>query len=106
MKGEVAIIIGDLNKNVGDIIKGNSKEASFGGKLVKDLLESDKYILVNATNKVHGGPFTRFEPGNPNKKSCLDLVIISKELLKYLHKLTIDKNLTFTPGRPPPFAGS
>ena len=32
MKGEAAIIIGDLNKNVGDIIKGNSKEC-MGGPL-------------------------------------------------------------------------
>ena len=47
-----------------------------------------------------GGPFTRFDPAKPERKSCIDLVIISRELLKYVHRLVIDKNLTFTPGRP------
>ena len=100
LKGESTVIIGDLNKQVGDIIEGNKKEVSFGGNLIKELLDTKEYILVNATSKVKGGPFTRFDPANPEGKSCLDLVIISKDLLKYLHNLTIDKNLTFTPGRP------
>ena len=85
---------------MGDIIKGNTIKESFGGKLTKDLLETKKYILVNATSKVVGGPFTRFDPANNDRKSCIDLVLISKELFKYVHKLFIDKNLTFTPGRP------
>ena len=100
MKGELIVVIGDLNKQVGDIIKGNTIKESFGGKLIKDLLETKKYILVNATSKVVGGPFTRFDPAYHDRKSCIDLVMISKELFKYVHKLFIDKNLTFTPGRP------
>ena len=55
---------------------------------------------MNASCKVVGGPFTRFDPGNPDRKSCLDLAIVSKELSKYVYKLTIDKHLAFTPGRP------
>ena len=50
-----------------------------------------------------GGPFKRYDPSDPKssaKKSCLDLVIISKELLKYVEKLIIDKNLTMTACRP------
>ena len=99
MKCEI-VVIGDLNKQVGDIIKGNTIKESFGGKLIKDLIDTKKYILVNATSKVVGGPFTRFDPANPDRKSCIDLVMISKELFKHVHKLFIDKNLTFTPGRP------
>ena len=73
---------------------------SFDGSLVKELLETDKYILFNATYKVVEGPFTRFDLANHDRKSCIDLVIISKGLLKYLVKLTIDRKLAFTPGRP------
>ena len=100
MKGEVVIVIGDLNKQVGDIIEGNTMKMSFGGSLIRDMLDTGSYILVNATSKVVGGPFTRFDPANPDRKSCLDLVIMSKELFRYVHKLFIDKHLVFTPGRP------
>ena len=67
------------------------------------MLESEKFVLVNGTNKVKGGPFTRYDPSDPNcdeKKSCLDLFIISKELLKYVDKLIIDNKFTMTPCRP------
>ena len=50
-----------------------------------------------------GGPFTRYEPSKPNddeSKSYLDIAIISKVLVKYLEKIEIDKNLSFTPCRP------
>ena len=100
LKCESVILQGDLNKHVGDIIKGNKEKISFGGTLIRELLDTEKYLLVNASSKVVGGPFTRFDPANPDKKSCLDLVLISKELSKYVYKLTIDKHLSFTPGRP------
>ena len=59
--------------------------------------------MINSTNKVKGGPFTRYDPAAPNEedsKSCLDLIMVSRELLKYVKELIIDKNLNFTPGRP------
>ena len=71
--------------------------------MVRDFISTDKYILVNGTNKVVNGPFTRYDPSDPkckNKKSCLDLAIISKDLLKYLVKLVVDNNLKLTPCRP------
>ena len=37
-RGEFAIIIGDLNKHVGDLIEGNEDDkVSFGGQFVRDL---------------------------------------------------------------------
>ena len=101
-RGEETILLGDLNKHVGEIIPGNHKKCSFGGKLVKDLLNTDKFILANALKSVEGGPFTRYDPANPDnddKKSCLDLIIMSKNLSKYVENLIIDKKLAFTPGR-------
>ena len=54
--------------------------------MVRDLLKTGKYTLVNATAKGEGGPFTMYDPSNPKddcRKSALDLIIISKELFKY-----------------------
>ena len=34
------------------------------------------------------------------KKSCLDLIIISRDLLKFVREVVIDKHLKFTPSRP------
>ena len=102
-KNEVVVLLGDLNKHVGDIIEGNHAKVTFGGNLIRNMLKTEKYYLVNSSPKVEGGPFTRYDPADPtsdSKKSCLDLFIISKELLKYVDKLIIDKNFTFTPSRP------
>ena len=65
-------------------IKDNNPKVSFGGKLVLDLISEGKYCLVNSLEKCVGGPFTRVEPNNPNVKSCLDLVIVSKGLVVQL----------------------
>ena len=56
-------------------VEGNHPEISFGGKLVRNLLASGQYILVNNTRVAVGGPFTRVDPSNENNKSCLGLVI-------------------------------
>ena len=101
-RNEELILCGDFNKHLGDIIPGNHQKCSFGGKLVKTFLKSDKYVLVNATEKAEGGPFTRYDPSDPkndNLKSCLDLAIVSKNLFRYVEKLIIDKRLALTPGR-------
>ena len=61
------------------------------------------YVLVNASEKATGGPFTRYEPCDPNnngRKSVLDLVIVSSELETYIESLQIDQNMFFTPSRP------
>ena len=102
-KKEFLVIFGDMNKHVGDLIEGNSCKISYGGQLIRDFLKSEKYHLVNSSKKVVGGPFTRYDPSDPTsnqKKSCLSLVIVSKELVKFIDKLMIDKKLKMTPSRP------
>ena len=89
-KDEMFILISDLNKQIGDLIEGNNKKISQGGKLVREFLSSDKYILLNNSEKVDGGPFTREEPSDPtndSKKSCLDIIIMSEQLETYVKKL-------------------
>ena len=69
----------------------------------KEFLSNKEYILVNATDKVVNGPYTRYEtndPENEDKKSVLDLVIVSKSLYEYVEKVEIDKDLKWTPCRP------
>ena len=96
-KNEVFILISDLNKHIGNLIEGNSDKISQGGRLVREFLASEKYILLNNSKKVEGGPFTREEPSDPTKKSCLDVIIMSEQLEKYVEKVIIDKDRKFTP---------
>ena len=103
-KGELVCLIGDLNRQIGNLVPGNHKvKESFGGSLVRQLLESQNYCLINASEKVIGGPFTRYDPVDPTnemKRSVLDLVIVSAELAEFVEILEIDKDKVFTPHRP------
>ena len=88
---------GDLNKLVGSSypgVPGNSPETSLGGLLLRELLETGDWILVNGLGAeiVEGGPYTRKDPAT-GKMSCLDLFVASRELLPYIKKLSINKDL-------------
>ena len=97
--GEFSVVIGDLNKNVSNLISNNKPKLSFGGKLISNLLDTNKYILVNDTDKASGGLVTRISKAEPNKSSALDLAIASSGLFEYVEKLDIESELKFTPGR-------
>ena len=101
-RNEEEILIGDLNKLIGNNesgIKENHPKVSFGGKLVLELVADGNYHLVNSSEKCEGGPFTREEPNNPDIKSCLDLVLVSRGLVQYIEALKIDKRKQFKPHR-------
>ena len=73
-RGELCLLLGDLNKLVGSDewgVEGNHPEVSPGGKLLRGLLMSREWFLVNALGEevVVGGPFTREDPATFNK-SC------------------------------------
>ena len=91
---ELCLLLGDLNKLVGNGefgVSGNTSEISFGGKLLQELLSTRNWYLVNGLGPeiVKGGPFTRKDPATGNE-SCLDLCIVSRELLPYVQNLEID----------------
>ena len=91
---EFCLLTGDLNKLVGNDelgVPGNHAEISVGGQLLRELLSTKNWTLVNGLGEdiVEGGPFTRIDPATGNK-SCLDLFIVSKELKPYISKLFID----------------
>ena len=79
---EDVIEIGDLNKHIGNDKLGvtvNHPKISVGGHLVRDKIAAGSLILVNNHKKCFGGPFARFDPSdphNPDKMSCLDLVLV------------------------------
>ena len=93
---------GDFNKKVGNDelgVTGNHPEITFGGELVRELVASEEFILVNNSEVARGGPFTRWDPSDETKKSCIDLVLASANLMPFIRELVIDKERTFTPMR-------
>ena len=93
LRGEHAILIGDLNKHVGNDsegVAGNHEKISFGGYLVRSLVASGEYVLINNTKKCLGGPWTWADPANPCNLSCLDLVLVSSSLSPFVKELIID----------------
>ena len=92
-KNESIVMIGDFNRHIGNDKLGvynNDPRISSGGQLIRDLISSGRFVLVNNLEITKGGPFTRFDPGDVSKKSCLDLVIVSVNLVQFVKELIID----------------
>ena len=102
-RGELCCLAGDMNKLVGAGqlgVQGNHPEVSLGGRLLRDLLSTRNWYLVNGLGQevVTGGPYTRKDPAT-GKQSCLDLFVVSRELLPYVKKLEIDSQREMAVGR-------
>jgi hypothetical protein len=92
-------LAGDLNKLVGQGnlgVTGNHPDISLGGRLLLDLLGTGNWVLVNGLGQevVTGGPFTRKDPATGNM-SCLDMFVVSTNLLPYVQSLVIDSERKF-----------
>ena len=101
-RGESLLLIGDMNRAVGageGGIQGNKPQISYGGQLVRDLLASRKYFLLNNLSSSKGGPWTWTDRSNPRIKSCLDLGIVSASLLPFVKTFQVDSERKFTPMR-------
>ena len=48
---EDVLIVGDLNVHVGNAIPNNKDKVNIGGKILRDLLDNEDFILVNGTGK-------------------------------------------------------
>ena len=95
------LIIGDMNRAVGcgkEGVEGNKSLVSYGGSMIRDLIGSGDYFLLNNMSLTMGGPWTRICPGN-GSPSCLDLVIGSSNLRPYIRAMKIDSGRMFTPRR-------
>ena len=104
-RNEACILIGDLNKHIGcdeTGVKGNHQKVSVGGEFIKTLLSSGQYICLNNHKDAIGGPFTRYDPAEPLNKermSCLDIAIISLNLLPFFQSIEIDSAMKYSPSR-------
>ena len=99
---EGLILIGDLNRAIGSDalgIRGNHATVSYGGTLVRELLEDEDYCLANNLDLVEGGPFTWVSRVDRSIQSCLDLVILSTNLLPFLTKMVVDTKQQYCPKR-------
>ena len=100
-RDEAVIIIGDTNRAVGcdkNGVVGNKSKISYGGGLVRDLIESGDYFMMNSLDLVEGGPWTREDPAF-GTMSCLDLAIGSANLRDCVVRMVVDKEKMFTPFR-------
>ena len=97
-RGEHCLLIGDLNKHVGNGelgVKDNHDYVSAGGRLMRDMVESGNWFLVNSMSEVvEGGPFTRVDPAS-GKLSCLDYAMASVGLRPYVASMVIDSARKF-----------
>ena len=96
---EAILIIGNLNRAIGgghEGINGNKLEISYGGKLIRDLISSGDFFLLNNLGITRGGPWTRVCPGT-GKGSCLDLAIGSSNLLPHVKGMMINSSRKFAP---------
>ena len=71
---------------------------SYGGGLIRDLISTGKYFLLNNLDLARGGPWTRVCPAT-GSQSCLDLAIGSTNLLPYVRMVTIDSEQKYAPRR-------
>ena len=103
-RGHMCLLVGDQNKHVGADnlgVEGNLARVSRGGQLVRDLLATGDWHLVNGMGRevVEGGPTTREDPAS-GEKSCLQLFVVSTELKPFVSKLYIDSGRTMWVARP------
>ena len=101
-RGEAVIIVGDLNRAVGcdeNGVAGNKNQVSYGGRLVRELIATGDYFILNNLKLTEGGPWTREDPAY-GTWSCLDLAIGSQNLKNCVVKVVVDTEKKFTPYRP------
>ena len=101
-RGEAVLMIGDLNRAVGGGelgVAGNKEKISFGGQLVRDLVDSEEFVIVNNLGLAVGGPWTWVDPADPQHRSCLDLAIVSQNLLPFVTDMQVDSSRRITPKR-------
>ena len=101
-RNESCLLTGDFNRAIGADefgVKNNNPRISYGGQLVRELLEEGEYILANNSDLAVDGPWTWVCRGNGKVRSCLDLVIFSADLLPYFKSLLIDTKHQYSPAR-------
>ena len=61
LRDESCILLGDLNRAIGtgnEGVPGNHEKVSYGGQLVREILQDQEYVLLNSIQQAEGGPWT------------------------------------------------
>ena len=101
-RGEGIVLIGDFNRTVGSGqlgVRGNNNTISYGGEMLWELLMRNEHYIINNSDKTEGGPLTWVSRVDSNIQSCLDLVILSANLLPFVSRMVIDSKQQFCPMR-------
>ena len=71
-RGENVLLLGDMNRAIGAGqwgVEGNKPNISCGGQLLRDLLATEKYVLLNGLFLAQGGPWTWVDRSNGEELS-------------------------------------
>ena len=82
---ESLIVVGDFNCKVGDVVKGNKKKKSTGGKKLIQFAEKEGLVIGNSM-EICEGTWTREEG---KSKSILDYAIFDEEMAEHIKKIKI-----------------
>ncbi len=92
-KEQKLFIVGDFNCKIGDVIVGNRKEVTKGGRLLLKMMKRQKLSVLNSSEKCQG-LWTRVEG---NSKSVIDYMIVDKDDEKALQEMIIDEQREYAP---------
>ena len=98
LAGCEVIVAEDSNAKLGpNIIPNDPHPTSENGKLLYNMIQRQKLVIINKSEKCVGGPITRRRVANGKvEESCIDFILTSKELGEHLENALIDHNQIYT----------
>ena len=63
---------------------------------MRELLQDQEYVLLNSIQQAEGGPWTWISHADSNMKSCIDLVIVSADLMPHVSSLVVDVKMEYS----------
>ena len=96
----MVLIAEDANAKLGhEWIRDDPHSMSENGKLLAEMIQRQGLFVVNTSEKCKGGPITRCRTISDKIKqeaSCIDFIIISKDLAKDLENALIDSSQLYS----------
>ena len=93
------MLVSDFNAKLGKgLIKGDVHDISANGKKFQSVLQFFDMVDVNSLSQCNG-VFTRVNNNNPDEKSVLDYVCITKDISDLSLSMYVDETKMYTPWR-------
>ena len=92
LQGRSIIIAMDANAKLGpDLVPGDPHKQSQNGKILADIVERHAFCVVNSLVEKQKGLITRKKSTmQGERKSIIDFVIVSSDLIKHIEEIHID----------------